>query len=96
MYSLTNLLQAVSRVHRHGRSAVERITRRGRSRPPFKRSMLFEAIEQRVLMSADFTLVAPLGSMVNVSSQAGQFAAPDSDISYTLSLDAGLPAAAAN
>jgi len=51
--------------------------------------LLFEALEQRLLMSADFLPVAPAGAMVNVASQAGQFASPDSDISYTLSLDAG-------
>jgi hypothetical protein len=51
--SLTHLWQAAGGVRRRGQEAVQRWTNRARARPPFKRTLLFEALEQRVLMSAD-------------------------------------------
>ena len=53
MPSLTHLWQAAGGVRRRGQQAVQRWTDRARKHPPFKRTLLFEALEQRILMSAD-------------------------------------------
>jgi hypothetical protein len=50
---------------------------------------LFEALEPRLLLSADLIPVAPIGTMVHAAHEAGVFAAPGMDVAYTLSLDAG-------
>jgi hypothetical protein len=51
--SLTNLWQTVAGVRRRGQEAVQRWTKGVRAHPPFKRTLPFEALEQRILMSAD-------------------------------------------
>ncbi len=56
--------------------------------PKPSRSLIFESLEPRLLLSADFNPVAPMGSLIHQSSQSGNLAAADSSVSYTLSLDA--------
>ena len=51
--SLTRLWQAAAGVRRRGQETVQRWTDRTRKHPPFKRTLLFEALDQRILMSAD-------------------------------------------
>ena len=87
MASLSAVGKAASTAWRRSREAFNRMA--GHARPPFKRKLIFEALEQRVLLSADFNPVAPAGSMVNLFTQPGQFANPNEAVSYTLSLDAG-------
>ena len=53
MSSLTGLWQSASGAQRRARQAVQSWAGRARRQPPFKRTLLFEALEQRVLMSAD-------------------------------------------
>ncbi|MEW5770787.1 MAG: Ig-like domain-containing protein [Pseudomonadota bacterium] len=62
---------------------------RNLERPPQRRKILFESLEPRLLMSADFNPVAPMGTLIHQSSQAGNLATADAAVSYTLALDAG-------
>src|SRR5438067_12105888 len=84
MAALASLGRVAARVWRRGREALRRA---GRSRPPFRRNLIFEALEQRILLSVDLALVAP-GTLVHATTQSGTFATADQDVSYTLSLDA--------
>jgi hypothetical protein len=84
--SLATLRRAAGRAWRRSRE-VFGLARS--ARVPFKRKPLFEALEPRVLLSADFHPVAPAGSMVYASTQTGVLASAGPDVSYTLSLDAG-------
>src|SRR3954471_6051909 len=86
MASLATLRRAAAHAWRRSRDAF-RFSRSARI--PFKRKPLFEALEPRVLLSADFNPVAPAGSMVYASTQTGTLASAGPDVSYTLSLDAG-------
>ena len=55
-----------------------------------RNKILFESLEPRMLMSADFIPAAPLGSQVHMSNQTGSVDSADSaGSSYTLALDAG-------
>ena len=56
--------------------------------PPQRRKILFESLEPRLLLSADFMPAAPLGSLIHQSSQSGNLTV-DSVAEYTFSLDAG-------
>ena len=82
-----NIRAVLDRVCR--RFAPRLTSRKPMERPPYRRKILFENLEPRLLMSADFNPVAPLGTMVHQSNQSGNLAAPNSTASYTLSLDAG-------
>ena len=53
-------------------------------RPPYRRKVLFETLEPRLLMSADFNPVAPMGSLIQQASQSGNLASPGTSVSYTL------------
>ena len=57
-------------------------------RPPQRRKILFESLEPRLLLSADFMPAAPLGTLIHQSSQSGNLII-DSVAPYTFSLDAG-------
>ena len=50
---LSELTRVVDGLRRRGRDAARKWTGRRRARPPFKRNPVFEALEQRMLMSAD-------------------------------------------
>src|SRR4249920_941372 len=56
-------------------------------RPPFKRRPIFEALEPRLLLSADLSPLATAGSTLHADPQAGQVADPGAP-SYTLSFGA--------
>lgn len=56
--------------------------------PLQRRKILFESLEPRLLMSADFVPVAPMGSLLHQSSQSGNLTV-DSVAPYIFSLDAG-------
>ncbi|MBU1666575.1 MAG: pre-peptidase C-terminal domain-containing protein, partial [Gammaproteobacteria bacterium] len=62
--------------------------RKAFARPPQRRKILFESLEPRLLLSADFP-IAPLGSLVHEVNEVGSLVAVDSTVSHTLSLDAG-------
>ena len=85
--SLAHMFYAKQAFRRAMRWAKQWRQQRRHAHP--SRPFMLEALEPRLLMSADFNPVAPVGGLVHVSSQSGQFAMADSDISYTLSLDAG-------
>jgi len=53
MPSLNGVWRAASRLVRRRRDVVRKCAAGERLQPPFKRSLLFEALEQRVLLSAD-------------------------------------------
>ncbi|MDO8208319.1 MAG: pre-peptidase C-terminal domain-containing protein, partial [Gallionella sp.] len=82
-----NLRAALDRVCR--RFAPKASSRKSIERPPYRRKIFFENLEPRLLMSADFNPVAPIGTMIHQSNQSGNLAAPDATASYTLTLDAG-------
>ena len=68
MPSLNHLWQAAGVVRRRGQKVVQRWTSRLRPHPPFTRTLLFEALEQRILMSAD---IAPLSLLDSAPVSAG-------------------------
>ena len=79
------------------RAVLDRVCRRFAPRlsarmplesPPYRRKVLFETLEPRLLMSADFNPVAPMGSLIQQASQSGNLASPGTSVSYTLALDA--------
>ena len=51
--------------------------------------IVFEGLEPRILLSADFTPVAPLVSMVEQAQQSGQLDGNTQSVDYHYSLDAG-------
>jgi len=63
--------------------------RPGASRLPGREKIVFESLEQRVLMSADFTPVAQGGTAVHQSTQNGSLAGAGAEVSYDLALDPG-------
>src|SRR6266850_1601754 len=73
----------------------KRPARRSPASPPFKRKLLFEALEPRLLLSADLLpfptpleAPAPLGSQIYHGSVTGDWAAAEVD-TYTINLEAG-------
>ena len=89
MLLLNDLWQAIGGIRQRGREAARKWAGRTPARPPFKRSPMFEALEQRMLMSADFAPIAPAGGLVSFSSQTGIIGTTETELGYTLSLDAG-------
>ena len=67
-------------------AALERMKRSSFVRP---RPLVFESLEPRLLLSADFNPVAPTGNLIHHASQSGTLVAGASTISHTLVLDAG-------
>ena len=75
-------------------AAISRFLRRAAPKkpaeqPPQRRKILFESLEPRVLMSADFMPVAPLGGLIQQANSGGNLANADAVASETFSLDAG-------
>ncbi|MBL8373379.1 LEPR-XLL domain-containing protein, partial [Accumulibacter sp.] len=65
-----------------------RSLRRPPEQPPQRRKILFESLEPRLLLSADFIPVAPVGSLIHQASENGELAGASATASYTLALDA--------
>ena len=57
--------------------------------PPQRRKILFESLEPRVLMSADFMPVSPVGTLIHHASESGALETAGAVAPYTFSLDAG-------
>ncbi len=75
-------------------AALSRFFRRGDKhrqieRPPQRHKILFESLEPRLLMSADFNPVAPMGSLIHQAQASTVLEVENSSHTITLSLDAG-------